>query len=333
VKGSHVDEYTDPEEVDRRAWSALTARPPASLTGSPSWLEAAFASTHRGMKPLLLTVSTDQGLIGLLPLAVDESRPMPEARFVGAPYNDLNDILTMPGHEMEAATAILEAIPALVERGLSFILHSVDPEGVLAGVDAQLGIFDWSPERPAPTVALDRDLENVVSGRRRRTWGNRLRHLERSHTIEFRAIEGLSVCDALPGFDRLREIRRLATGRPPERPPISLVNEAVEHLAPEGTSVFMDMRIDGMSVARDLYLVDAPVALMWLRGLDPAWQAFPCGHLLLCWTARRLREQGYEVLDMGRGDEPYKFIFGASGRVLVRGVAAADRPRKLHAGD
>jgi CelD/BcsL family acetyltransferase involved in cellulose biosynthesis len=86
----------------------------------------------------------------------------------------------------------------------------------------------------------------------------------------------------------------------------------------------MDMLIDGMPVARDLYLVDSPIALMWLRGLDPAWQSFPCGHLLLCWTARHLRGEGYEVLDMGRGDEPYKFIFGASQRVLLRGTLSAD---------
>jgi CelD/BcsL family acetyltransferase involved in cellulose biosynthesis len=324
VRKNYVAEHTDPGEIDRDDWAALTARPPASLTGSPSWLEAALASTHRGMKPLLLTTETDQGLIGLLPLAVDESGPVPAARFVGAPYNDLSDILTRPGHEVEAATAILEAIRSLVARGFSVTLHSVDPEGVLASVDAGLGVFDWSPERPAPTVTLDRDLEDVVSGRRRRTWGNRLRRLEKGHTVEFRAIEGLPVRAALPGFDRLRELRRVATGRPPERPPVILVDEAVKRLASEGAIVFMDMLIDGMPVARDLYLVDSPIALMWLRGLDPAWQSFPCGHLLLCWTARHLRGEGYEVLDMGRGDEPYKFIFGASQRVLLRGTLSAD---------
>jgi CelD/BcsL family acetyltransferase involved in cellulose biosynthesis len=62
---------------------------------------------------------------------------------------------------------------------------------------------------------------------------------------------------------------------------------------------------------------------MWLRGLDPTWQQFPCGHLLLCWTAERLRREGCAVLDMGRGDEPYKFVFGASDRVLLRGDAVA----------
>jgi CelD/BcsL family acetyltransferase involved in cellulose biosynthesis len=320
VTRHYVAEHTDPSEIDRGAWAALTARPPASLIGSPSWLEASFASTHRGMRPLLLTTETDQGLTGLLPLAIDESGPIPAARLVGAPYNDLSDILTLPDHEVDAATAILEAVQSLIAQGLAITLHSVDPEGVLARVDARLGVFEWSPERPAPTVTLDRDLEAVVSARRRRTWGNRLRRLERSHTIEFRAIEGLPVHIALPGFDRLRELRRVATGRPPERPPAILVDEAVKRLASEGASVFMDMLIDGIPVARDLYLVDPPVALMWLRGLDPAWQSFPCGHLLLCWTARHLRGEGYEVLDMGRGDEPYKFIFGASRRVLLCGT-------------
>jgi CelD/BcsL family acetyltransferase involved in cellulose biosynthesis len=312
--------HTDPSGIDRSAWAALTARSPASLIGSPSWVEAAFASTHRGMTPLLLAAETDQFLTGLLPLAVDESGPISAACLVGAPYNDLSDILTLPDHEAEAATAILEAVRSLIAQGLTVTLHSVDPDGVLASVDARSAVFEWSPERSAPTVPLDRELEAVVSSRRRRTWGNRLRRLEKGHDVEFRAIEGPPAHTALPGFERLRELRRLATGRPPERPPVMLVDEAVKRLASQGAAVLMDMLIDGVPVAQDLYLVDPPVALMWLRGLDPAWHAFPCGHLLLCWTARHLRSKGYEVLDMGRGDEAYKFIFGASRRVLLRGT-------------
>ncbi|HET7443905.1 MAG TPA: GNAT family N-acetyltransferase [Solirubrobacterales bacterium] len=318
-----VNLHNDVTAVDREAWGALTARPPASVTGSMAWLEAALGSTHRGVTPLLLTCEIDSVVVGLLPLAIDASKSPPEASFIGSPYNDLSDILIMPGHEREAAAAILEALCALSADGISVTLHSVDPEGVLATADAGLQVLQWSAERPAPTVTLDRDLEAVVSGRRRRTWGNRLRRLEQAHTVEFRPVEGSAALSALPGFARLRELRRAATGRERERPPVALVDAAVNRLAPDGASVFMDMLVDGVPVARDLYLVEGDVALMWLRGLDPAWQPFPCGHLLLCWTARHLRAGGYEVLDMGRGDEPYKFIFGASRRVLLRGTIEA----------
>jgi CelD/BcsL family acetyltransferase involved in cellulose biosynthesis len=324
VSGNRVTEHTDLGGIDREAWSRLTARPPASLIGSPPWLEAAFASTHRGMEPLLLASEGEEGLTGLLPLALDGSGG---ARLVGAPYNDLSDVLTLPGHEVEAATAILTAARSLPSRGIAVTLHSVDPQGVLAGIDARLGTFEWAPERAAPAVTLDRDLEAAVSGRRRRTWGNRRRRLEQDHRAEFRLVGGSAAVLSLADFARLRELRREATGRPPERPPVALVAEAVRRLAAGGKVAFFEMLLDGCVVASDLYLVDAPVALMWLRGLDPAWQPFPCGHLLLCWTAARLRGEGYEVLDMGRGEEPYKFVFGASDRVLLRGEAPVEGGR------
>jgi CelD/BcsL family acetyltransferase involved in cellulose biosynthesis len=270
------------------------------------------------MDPLLLASEGEVGLTGLLPLAVADSGA---ACLVGAPYNDLSDVLVRPGHETAATKAILAATRSLVDRGIELTLHSIDPRGVLAEVDAEVGAFEWSPERPAPEIALDCDLEEKVSGRRRRTWGNRRRRIEQSHTVEFRLVaESREILAALPRFERLRELRRKATDRPHERPPVALVAEAVRRLAAEGRAVaFFEMLIDQDPVASDLYLLDSPVALMWLRGLDPAWREFPCGHLLLCWAARHLRSRGFEVLDMGRGAEPYKFIFGASDRVLLQG--------------
>lgn len=322
MSGNWVTEHTHLDRIDRKSWSQLSARSPASVIGSPPWLEAAFASTHRGMEPLLLASEGEAGMTGLLPLAIDDSGA---ACLAGAPYNDLSDVLVLPGHEIEATEALLAAAGALADRGVEVTLHSIDPHGVLVRVDADVGAFEWSAERPAPEIVLDRDLEEKVSGRRRRTWGNRRRRIEQDHTVEFRMVaEGHEVLASLPSFERLRELRRQATGRPAERPPVALVAEAVKRLAEEGEAIaFFEMVVDGDVVASDLYLLDPPVALMWLRGLDPAWQAFPCGHLLLAWTARRLRSQGYEVLDMGRGNEPYKFIFGASDRVLLRGEAVA----------
>lgn len=315
VRGNRVTEHSGLGEIDQLSWSQLTARPPASVLGSPAWLEAAFASTHSAMEPLLLVCEGEGGLTGLLPLALDDTRA---AQLVGAPYNDLSDVLTLPGHEREAARAILAAVRSLVDRGVAVKLHSLDPQGVLAAADAEFGVLKWSLERPAPTIQLDSNLEAKVSGRRRRTWGNRRRRLEQDHAVEFKAIRGTAVVDALAGFERLREWRRLATERPPERPPVALVAEAVRRSAATGAIAFFQMLVDDSPVACDLYLLDRPVALMWLRGLDPAWQAFPCGHLLLCWTGAFLRCEGFQVLDMGRGDEPYKFTFGASRRVLLR---------------
>jgi CelD/BcsL family acetyltransferase involved in cellulose biosynthesis len=80
----------------------------------------------------------------------------------------------------------------------------------------------------------------------------------------------------------------------------------------------MEMVVDETVVARDLYLVDGSVAMLWLRALDMRWLRHSCGNLLLRASVERLAACGYETLDLGRGDESYKCCFGAERRVLLR---------------
>ena len=124
--------------------------------------------------------------------------------------------------------------------------------------------------------------------------------------------------DELPRFVTLREARRQATRREPDQPPTAFFAAVVRELAPIKACAFMEMLVDGSPVASDLYLLDRPSALMWLRALDPDFQSYPCGHLLLRATAEAFASEGYESLDLGRGDEPYKFVFGAEPRELLR---------------
>jgi CelD/BcsL family acetyltransferase involved in cellulose biosynthesis len=141
--------------------------------------------------------------------------------------------------------------------------------------------------------------------------------------VESRWLEGADVVRALPEFLRVREARLRAKGRPLDGMPISLIDAVVPRLAAAGSCAFADLRIDGRMVARDLYLLDPPVALLWLRALDIGWRRVPCGHLLLRSTAQELAADGYDVLDLGTGDEPYKFVFGAQRRALLRASLAA----------
>lgn len=305
------------ESVSPTAWGALTARPPASLCGSPAWCAAAFEVAHPEAEPMSIAVEREERLLGLLPLAVHEGKAGSRiVRFAGAPHNDMTDLMVFPGASPDVAVAALEALQRLHEEGYSLRLDALDPDGALAGAGPPVQL-EWAIDEPAPVVDLKGSWRSGASSRRRKQWDRKLRRLDEAHTVDFQVIDGPRMLEELTLFGHLREARRLATAREPDLPPVPFFEAVVQRFCRSGACAFFEMVVDGVPVARDLYLLDSPVAMMWLRALDPAWQQTPCGHLLLRKTAELLTAAGYETLDLGRGAETYKFFFGARERRLL----------------
>lgn len=313
-------------EIDPREWDALTATPPASINVSRDWVAAALATVDRDADPFLIAVRAGGRLLGLLPLVERTANERPVLRFAGAPHNDMTDALVLPGREPEAAAALLESLCSLAaERSLD--LDQLDPSGALAGADRERPRLAWSHAADAPVVDLRSAWECAASPRRRRRWEGELRSLRRDCRVAFRWLERDDALAALPGFERRRELRLREKQRPLDQPPLPLLEAAVGRLAPAGRCAFAELLLDGEPVASDLYMLDRPVAMAWLRALHPDRPKASCGHLLMRETARDLAARGYTALDLGRGEEPYKFLFGARSRRLLRARGLRPAPR------
>jgi CelD/BcsL family acetyltransferase involved in cellulose biosynthesis len=304
-------------DVDPQQWDALSARPPASINASRAWVTAAFETVDRDADPCLIAVRDGERLVGLLPLALGEGARRPVLRFAGAPHNDMTDLLVLHGYGAEATAAALATLGSIAaDRDLD--LDELDPDGALAAADREGHVLRWSRGEAAPVVDLCSPWETAASPHRRQRWDAELRRLRADHAVELRWLAGSEAVAALPDFVRRREARLEAKGRPLDLPPIPLLEAAVAKLAPAGRCAFVELSVDGAPAASDLYLLDWPIAMAWLRALDARWRRFSCGHLLMRATAEGLRQDGYEALDLGRGDEPYKFLFGAGERRLLR---------------
>lgn len=314
----------DVSAVPARQWDELVARPPASVNCSRTWVAAALATVDRDRTPHLLGAYRGERLVAMLPLTVDRSTSTPTARFAAWPHNDLGDLVVLPGNE-DAATAILDELRAMAARGWVVELDEVDPAGVLAAADRDRGVLEWARADYAPVIDLRGPWRSAASRRRRAQWDRALRRLRARHVVELRRVEGDGVGAALPDFVRLRALRAHDDPHPLEMPPLALLDAAVPPLARDGRCACVELRLDGRVVAADLYLLDPPVGLMWLRAMDPAGRPFSCGHLLLRDTAESLAAEGYAALDLGVGDEPYKFVFGAEPRVLLRASIGRSR--------
>jgi CelD/BcsL family acetyltransferase involved in cellulose biosynthesis len=318
-----VRHYTDIAAVPVHDWDALTARGPASVSGSRPWVTAAFATVHVAAEPLLLAVHAGDKLIALLPLAVHSEADRRALRFAAAPRNDMTDLMVLPQYARSAGEAIASSLGSLAREGWTIELSDVDPDGALAAAGLGTRGLSWQPDDPAPVIDLSTDWAAVPSSHRRGRWDRALRRLRARHVVEFARVQGDQVPAHLPVFQRLRDARLRATGRQVGLPQPAFLEQVVVALARRGQCEFMQMLIDGRPVASDLYLLDRPVGMLWLRGLDPGWRRFPCGHLLLRASAATLAEDGWGALDLGRGAEPYKFMFGADARTLLRARSAA----------
>jgi CelD/BcsL family acetyltransferase involved in cellulose biosynthesis len=307
-------------EVPEDAWAALRARPPASINGSRAWVAGTLASVDRGREPRLLAVEEDDRLVALLPLVVDRRRDPPTAQLAGSTFNDLTDVLVLPGHE-SAATAVVAQLREMADHGWGVVLDLLDPAGALAAADRDTRLLTWAVSECAPTVDLRGPWRSHASKRRRQQWDRSLRRLRARHRVEFTRLAGRDVLTALPEFVRIRELRLRDERHPLDLTSIPLLEAVAADLATAGSCECVELRVDGEVVASDIYLLDPPVALMWLRAMHPAWRGYCCGHLLLRATAEVLAEDGFDVLDLGVGAEPYKFFFGAEKRLLMRASA------------
>lgn len=319
--------HRSPVDVPPGEWDALSARSPASLAGSRAWLEAALATIDRTLSPLLLAVRRSGRLVGLASLVVDERGPQPLVRFAAAPHNDLADLLTLPGHEEVAARAAVDALASLTcAEGWNIRLEDLDPAGTLVAAgcagDGHRS-FALEPSLSAPVIDL-RDSRARPSVRRLRRLDRSLKRLRAQGQVEFVLRSGAAMVEALEEFKCQRDIRLRRLGRDLALPPTEFLDAVVNRLAPLGRCAFMEMLVDGVAVARDLYLLDGAVAMLWLRALDMNWLAHSCGHLLLRKAIERFAAEGYGVLDLGRGDEPYKFHFGARERRLLNARLSID---------
>ncbi len=311
--------HEDPDNVPAEAWAALVARPPASITGSRAWIDAALATVDRGRSPCLAAFYGGDRLTGLLTLVRDgEPGRGGTLRFAASPSNDLADVLALPGHEDIVARAAMTFLTHRAGEGWRIELSDLDPDGLLART--QDGGLRWGAVSAAPVVDLRHPSAGLPLPRRRRL-GRALDRLHDGHRVTFRCMSGDGMLDELEAFIAMRETRLRALSRMLDDPPLDFLREAVRRLAPGGRCAFLDLLVDDRVVARDLHLLDRGVAMLWLRALDMHWLRPPCGLLLLEESVRWLRSEGFTTLDFGRGDEPYKFEWGGQPRWLLSATA------------
>lgn len=314
-------------------WGCLHAEGASDIFTSPAWCLAGWRAFPGLGAPLLLIATDSAGmLLGALTLTSGANGPT----WAASPLGDEHDIRVHRHRpEQEVTSALVRSVPNVAGGGET-VLADVRPGGVLArAAGSRRGC-------PAPIVQLDGPDEEFGalaclpgwSRQRRRTLRSARRRLERSGQLSVvRVTDPVSLAAALPVFARTRVASWASRGRLAELPAMDrhprfpeFLAEAGRGLAAEGRCLLARLDLDGESLAQALFFRSPGADLLYLSTYQPTVARYGPSHLLLAEAGRMAAAEGVCVVELGRGDEPYKFVLGAQPRYLRDVILAPHLP-------
>ncbi|MER9326885.1 GNAT family N-acetyltransferase [Mesorhizobium sp. M0488] len=314
----------DPMQFEALAphwWKLWERSSSATPFQSPAWLVPWWRSFAPGE---LATVAIWRGddLVGLAPLYLEHGTAGSKLLPVGISLSDYLDILCVPGIETSVGAAIAEKILSI---GWSQWILSDLPEG-------SAGLAIAHPELPAcqpvghaacPVLAIagDDTLAGCVPARRRR----QLRRAGRAASRRGRVAIVPAQDDCQIFLDQLIRLHGARWARHGEG---VLADVAVEEfhrhalplLRPRGLARCWLIAIDDRVVGAYYGFHHRRRAYAYLGGFDPAYSDESPGAILIGHAIAESIREGAREFDFLRGQEAYKYGWGAVDRWTVRRV-------------
>ena len=315
--------------LEAQWWGLWERCPSATPFRSPAWLLPWWSVFAPGP---LRTVAVWRGaaLVALAPLYLEEAsrRLLP----LGIGISDDLDALAEPGREAEAGAAILGA---LADRN---DWDELSLEELPPGAAALLwpAPEDWPDEAAVqslcPVLGWDEgaaDIASVVPARKlRKLRMARHRAARRGAVIE--VADEATAPDHLETLFRLHAARWASRGEPGVLADASVQafhRNAVPRLAVRGLLHATLLRIEGRVAGVFHGLRRGPAIYAYLGGLDPDFGFESPGTVLTGHALDELMRGGAGVLSLLRGQEPYKYEWGAVDRPNLRRVLRRSPPR------
>jgi CelD/BcsL family acetyltransferase involved in cellulose biosynthesis len=309
-------------------WQALVDRAPEA-TVFQSWEWIATFWKHRGRGQLFVLVAREAGrMVGILPLAIARYRGLPLRRvsFLGAPLSDYQDLISEAGRAAECAGAFFAHLREHAARWDLVDLADVREDSALAQM--QMPGLIVAPHRICPFLALPASWENYQQTLGRNLRGNlgrKRRQLEARLGARFDTVPAGEIEPALETLYRLhnrRWRRRGLAGAFAAEGVRSFHREVAPLLAARGWLRLHRLQAGGATRAVLYCFGHRGRVYYYLGGFDLALSNYGPGNLLLAHAIAQAIDEGAAELDFLRGDEHYKFEWGARERRTVRLVWA-----------
>jgi CelD/BcsL family acetyltransferase involved in cellulose biosynthesis len=309
-------------EALRGEWSRFLATLPAMTPfQSPDWLLAWWR--HFGSGDLHVVVCRDCGdLAAIVPCFRHEWNGRSQLTLLGSGISDYLEPAIAP-HRREQVLDELHA-HLLADRDWEICewqdLGAESPLAALTPLQA---------ETPCSEIKLDGTFEEYWARRGKDLRRNLRRYGERADNIGSTRLRVTDAPDLLEDLIRLHGIRwhkQGEVGMIVANHSAEFLRDVTREFARRDIFRFFSLRFAGEIVAVSVGFFDRNTLYSYLSAFDPQYETLGFGRRLLHESLRYAYEEGYRAWNFGRGEEAYKFSFGADripkGRLILRRAAA-----------
>ena len=296
-----------------------------SVFFTPQWQESWWQHFAHGRQLHLLTVRSDDGVLqGLAPLMLDgRGTNPPRLEFIGdLELCDYCDLLIAPAHQQAVGHALGQYLAAELGEELELWLTNLTRHSpvsvVLRDQLVEQGLsVDMDEIETCPAIALPADWEaylGLLRSKDRHEMRRKIRRATSTAHLEYMVTDDVAQLDAdLDTFFGLHRLSREHGKRGFMTEEKAAFFRAMAHrLWPQGWLELAFLQADGVVVAGLCCFTYGTTYAAYNAGYHPDYGQLSAGIVLFANRIHSAIARGFTCFDFLRGDEPYKYRFGAT---------------------
>jgi CelD/BcsL family acetyltransferase involved in cellulose biosynthesis len=318
-------------------WEELhRSDPNATPFVSPGWGLAWLRHWSGGADPWLITVRDGERLLGLAPLAVERHRGLRMLRLLGKEPGDYWDVLALPEHRDAVSRAVAAELSRREDQWDVFFCDGQPGDSATAALIGERSLrVRPRPPTLCPRIELPEDFDEYLSLLSSSRRANVRRHIRRldGGDVALREVTDLGELDHAIGRWQELHVKRWESLSEPIDPTHltstfrEFLLDAMRTLVPQGLATVWEFSADGAVVGVYVNLIDDDCFYWYLGGFEPGCAKLGIGKLSIAQGIRWSIENGRRYFDLTRGEESFKYYFGAGNRHCPSLVVGNDRLR------
>ena len=255
-------------------------------------------------------------LVGVIPLFLHEWRGRRQLTLAGSGISDYLEPVMVPGYRDSVLAETAGRLCADPDWDICE-WQDLSAETPLSGLASHRCLsVESSEDLLCSRIALRGSWEDFCQGRPHGLRRNLRRYAEKARAIaepEFAVTRGedAALLEELIRLHRKRWRQQGESGMIAANRSAAFLREVSAEFAGKDMLRFFTLRFQDRIAAIILAFAHQQTLFAYLSGFDPEYQEFGFGRLLLQHALRHAFEQGYRAWDFLRGDELYKFDWGA----------------------
>lgn len=335
----NIEEYQDPSCFTRlsKDWDSILANSEANtIFLTRQWQSIWWHHFGKGKTPRLFALRADSGeYLGLAPLYSEQADGKALQFIGGRDLCDYLDFIVTKGREKEVLKAFLYYLSRSDDHFTSLNLNSIPEDSstlrVLRSLRGEAGLrIEVSVEDTSPLISLSRSFDDYLGGldkKDRHEIRRKVRRAQAGGELEFSRIENEEELEE--GLNTFLTLHRKSSSEKAkfmDSRKEGFFRDIAQELFKQGWLDLFFLKLRGREVAslfcfnyqRRLYLYNS--------GYDPDYSSFSPGIVLLNYCIADAIDRGIKEFDLLRGNESYKYHFGARDRTVYQIIVEFPQP-------